>query len=455
MTNAVSTRTLHRRMWRLAGPIILANSSVPLLGAVDTAVMGHLPDPSFLGAIAIGALVFSFLYWGLGFLRMGTTGLTAQAFGALEQGETAANLGAVFTRAGALGLALALAVLALQEPLRLLVLPLFGAAPDVQNLAGDYVRIRIWSAPASLINFVVFGWLLGVQRATTALVIQVVLNSLNAGLDLLFVIGFGWGIEGVAAGTVIAEYSAAILGVALVLRHLRRDFAVTIRPLLAPVVLFHTEALRRLLSVNVDIFLRTAFLLAAFGIFTASGAAIGTVTLAANAVLMNFLMFMSYGLDGFAFAAEALVGAEKGARNEQGFRRAVRVTTLWAGLTALVYALVYGVLGTPIIRLLTDLPEIRAVADVYLIWAVLMPLIAVWSFQLDGIFVGLTRTRDMRNAMAAAFVVFLAAVAILRPLYGNHGLWAAFTLFMVARGLAMAWCYRRVGDDFTTAPATS
>lgn len=453
-----SFRDLNGRMWRLAGPIILANSSTPLLGAVDTAVMGHLPDPRYLGAIAIGALIFSFLYWGLGFLRMGTTGLTAQAFGAWRaapNAREARGIGAVFARASLLALGLGAAVLLLQWPIGLVALPLFGAEPAVETLAGDYYRIRIWSAPASLMNFVVLGWLLGTQRATTALLVQVVLNLVNAGLDVLFVVGFGWGVRGVAAGTLIAEYTAATLGVLLVVRVLRRELGLSLRELVTRGLLFHMPALRRLLAVNLDIFIRTVCLLAVFGVFTATGAQFGTTILAANAVLMNFMLFMSYGLDGFAFAAEALVGAEKGARNPAGFRRVVQVTTIWAFLAAAFYAAVYGIFGTGLIALLTDIAAVRETAGAYLPWLVAIPLVAVWSFQLDGIFIGLTRTREMRNSMVVSLGVFLACLAVTRDLYGNHGLWAAFVLFMAFRALALGRYYPRLEQEFAAPGAAT
>lgn len=439
-----SSRALHRKMWHLAGPIILANCSVPLLGAVDTAIMGHQPDPRYLAAIALASLIFSFLYFGLGFLRMGTTGFTAQAYGRDQRPE----MGAVFSRALLLAVALGLLIILLQGPIRLFGLGLLGADPAVEHLAAVFYDIRIWGAPAALANFVVLGWLLGIQRARTALLIQILMNALNAVLNLLFVLGFGWGVAGVATGTLIAEYAAAALGLFLVARHLRRDFGVALRPLFARAVLLEAAALKRLIGVNADIFIRTALLLTAFGIFTATGARLGTTVLAANAVLMNFLLFLSNGLDGFAFAAEALVGAEKGSRNEAAFRRAVRVTSLWALAAALAFAVVYAVCGQAIIGLLTDLAPVRAVAGAHLLWIVLLPLVAVWGYQLDGIFVGLTRSRDMRNSAAIALVAYVAALAVLEPRYGNHGLWAAFTLFMAMRGLTLGWFYRRVGEEF-------
>lgn len=438
----------HRQMWRLAGPMIIANVAVPMLGFVDTAIMGHLPDPKYLGAIAVGSLIFSLLYWGLGFLRMGTTGLVAQARGQLERGGKADALAALLARAAFIGLILGLALIVLQRPLIAMLLPLLGAEDAVLDGARAYYAIRIWSAPAALVQFALLGWLLGTQNAKTALLVQVFLNVANGGLDALFVMGFGMKAEGVAWGTVIAEYATVLLSSVLVLRLLHRQYRVAFRPALRRHVLFAGDEMARLMRVNTDIFLRTLALMAMFFTFTAVGGRLGTATLAANAVLMNFQIFMAFALDGFAFAAEAMVGADKGALNQARFRASVRVTTIWALIAAVAFTLAYAALGDVIIRLLTDLPAVRATANAYLIWIIITPLVAVWSYQFDGIFIGLTRTREMRNTMTAALVVYLLALVILLPRFGNHGLWAAFTLFLAARGVFMAWCFRRRAETF-------
>ncbi len=438
----------HRQMWRLAGPMIIANIAVPMLGVVDTAIMGHLPDAKYLGAIAVGSLIFSLLYWGLGFLRMGTTGLVAQARGQLERGGDPAALAALLARAAFIGLLLGLALIVLQRPLIAVLLPLIGPEAAVGDSARTYYIIRIWSAPAALVQFALLGWLLGTQNAKTALLVQVFLNVVNGVLDALFVMVFDMKVVGVALGTVIAEYATVILSAILVLRLLHRDYGVALRPALRCHALFAGEAMARLMRVNTDIFLRTLALMAMFLIFTAVGGRLGTATLAANAVLMNFQVFMAFALDGFAFAAEAMVGADKGALNQARFRASVRVTTLWALIAAVAFTLVYAALGDVIIRLLTDLPEVRAAAQAHLMWIIITPIIAVWSYQFDGIFIGLTRTREMRNTMAAALVVYLLALLVLLPRFGNHGLWAAFTLFLAARGVFMAWCFHRREESF-------
>ncbi len=436
MTGAESAvedrRGQHARVWRLAGPIILSNVSVPLLGIVDTAVMGHLDHAYYIGAVAVGAMIFSYVYWGFGFLRMGTTGLVAQAYGADDVNEIRALLGRSMFLAGVL----AAAVIALQWPLITGAMMFIEASAEVEALATTYFEIRIWAAPAALANYAVLGWLLGLQRAKSALMLQVFMNGLNIVLDIWFVLGLGWGVEGVALATAISEYAAAALGLALAFRGLGQ-----LGGAWRDVSLLDPDKLKHLLAVNTDIFIRTLCLVSAFAYFTSQGAAMGDVLLAANAVLMNFQLFMGYALDGFAFAAEALVGAAVGARDRSRLSAAVRTSTLWAGLFALMYGLVYWFAGTAIIAAITDIEEVREAAGTYLWWAVLSPLISVWSFQLDGIFIGATRTRAMRNGMIVSLGIFLASVWVLVPLYGNHGLWLAFYLFMIARAVTLAVRY--------------
>ena len=422
----------NRRVWRLAGPIILANLTTPLLGAVDTAVVGHLPDASFIGGVAVGSVIFSFIFWGFGFLRMGTTGFTAQAHGA---GDTA-ELRACLLRALALALAFGALVLLLQSPLRLLALWAMDASAEVEGHTAVYFDIRVWSAPAALANYVVLGWLLGVQRARAALVLQILLNGTNIVLDLVFVIGFGWGVAGVAWATLIAELAAAAAGLAIILASLEG------RPGLADWPRLRDPArLAALLRVNFDIFLRTLSLLLAFGVFTSQGAGFGDVVLAGNAILLQIQTFVAYGLDGFAHAAEILVGSALGAGNRRTFRRAVVVCTLWGLGGALIASFVVFLAGPPIIALFTSLPEVRLSAGTYLWWMVVSPLVSVWSFLLDGVFIGATRTAAMRNAMMLSLAVFLLANWLLLPPLGNHGLWLSLMIFMAARGITLALCY--------------
>jgi len=395
-------------------------------------VVGHLPDPSYIGGVAVGSVIFSFLFWGFGFLRMGTTGFTAQAHGAGD----AAELRACLLRPLVLALGFGGLVIALQSPVRLLALWAMEASAEVEGHTAVYFDIRVWSAPAVLVNYVVLGWLLGVQRPRAALVLQIFMNGVNIALDLLFVVGFGWDVAGVAWATLIAESAAALAGLALILKSLGRlpDAADWAR-------LRDRARLTALLRVNLDIFLRTLCLLVAFGIFTAEGASFGDVVLAGNAILLQFQAFISHGLDGFAHAAEILAGGAQGAGNRRTFRRAVVVCSIWGLGGALLAALVLLAGGPLLIAAFTSLPEVRLSAETYLWWMVVSPLVSVWSFLLDGVFIGATRTAAMRNAMVLSLAVFLAANWLLLPAFGNHGLWLSLTLFMAARGLTMALYY--------------
>ncbi len=428
-------RHWHRRVWALAVPIILSNLSVPLVGAVDTAVVGHLPDPVYIGAVALGAVIFNFLYWGFGFLRMGTTGFVAQAFGAGDSIEVRATL----ARAVLIGVLLGVVLIAVQSPLLHLALWAFEGSERLESLAADYYRIRIWSAPATLVHYALLGTLIGVQNTRAALALQLVLNGTNVVLDLVFVVGLGWGVEGVAAATLISEFTAAACGVLLLRRALRRLPGSWRRS-----HLLDASRLRALLRANANIFVRTLCLIFAFSYFTAQGTKLGEAVLAANAVLMHLQQFLAYGLDGFAHAAEALAGGAYGARDRQAFRAAARASTHWALLVALVYLLVYATLGTQLINLFTGIEVVRDEAYAYLPWVVASPLISVWSFQLDGIFIGTTRTREMRNGMLISLAVYLLAVELLLPLWGNHGLWLSLLIFLAARALTLGVFYPRI-----------
>lgn len=435
-------------MWRLAGPIILANLSVPLLGAVDTAVMGHLAEPYYLGAIAIGALIFSYLYWGFGFLRMGTTALTAQALGAGDRAEVGSSLGRAVLSAAALGVM----VVVLRPFIGLAVFGFIDASPDVELNARAYFEIRIWSAPAALINFAVLGWLLGTRRAGTALALQIFMNGLNIALDLWFVVGLGWGVEGVAWATVISEVSAGFFGLLLTARRLS-GLAIPLNQIKSwGGRIFQAAEIKRLFVVNRDIFIRTFCVVSAFAIFTAQAAKMGDLVLAANAILLTLQMFLAYGLDGFAHAAEALIGGAKGARDRSALRDTVKVTTLWAGVAALIYSLVYGLFGSELIALMTTIDVVRSEAGVYLPWLIASPIISIWCYQLDGIFIGATQTGDMRDAMLLSFAAYLAAVYFLPPVIGNHGLWAALMVFMIARAITLAARYPKL--EAAAAPGT-
>lgn len=431
--------TAYREAWRLAWPLILSNLSVPLLGIVDTAVVGHLPEPHYLGAVAIGAAVLTLLYFVFGFLRMGTTGLAAQAFGRADGDELRAGL------ARSLGIALALAVclLAAGPAISAAAYVIFEPGPRVGPELETYIGIRLLGAPAGLANLVLLGWLLGMQNARGPMTLLIVTNGVNMALDVLFVWGFGWGVAGVAAATVCAEYGGLTLGLWLVARQLRGIAGAwrwqTIRA---------GAAFNRLLRVNRDIFVRSLSLEAAFITFSALSSRQGEVILAANAVLLNFLTFAAFGLDGFAHAAEAMVGRHVGARDLAGFRAATRANLTSAlGLAALL-SLGFLLGGTWAIDLMTGLEAVRASAQTHLTYLIVLPPIAVFAFLFDGVYIGATRTAEMRNGMLLALAVFLlAAWALIGPL-GNHGLWLALLLLMAARGLWLGLLYRRI--DRTT-----
>ena len=419
----------NRRVLRLALPIILSNASVPLLGAVDTAVMGHLPDPAYIGAVAVGAMIFSFLYWGFGFLRMGTTGFTAQAFGA----EDAEELRATLARPVLLGLVIGLLLIALQVLIRPLAFTLMDASDQVESLATIYFDIRIWGAPATLITYALLGWMLGSGDARSVLLLQLLLNGLNIALNLLFVLGLGMTIDGVALATLIAEYSALAFGFWIVARNLRAR----------PGVWDWNRVLERtrllaLFRVNLDIFIRTLCLETAFFVFTARSAQLGELQLAANAILLQLQTFTAYALDGFAHAVEVLAGNALGARNRAAFRGAVKASTVWAAAFALVFCALYALAGAPIVALFTDIEAVRAATDDFLPWIAVIPLVAVWAYQLDGIFIGATRTGAMRNAMLISLALYLLAVWLLVPAFGNHGLWLSMALFLGLRGITLA-----------------
>ncbi|ATH76583.1 MULTISPECIES: MATE family efflux transporter [Halomonadaceae] len=420
------------RIWALAWPIILSNITVPLLGLVDTAVVGHLPDPRYLAGVTLGATLFSFLYWGFGFLRMGTTGLVAQAMGRDAPSDVRNLLGQSLIIAAGIGVLLIL----LGSPLISLGLWLLDGSAEATPLAREYAEIRLWSAPAVLANYAILGWFLGQQNSRVTLMILLLTNGVNILLDVWFVVGLGMTSNGVALASVLADYSALAFGGYLVMRqlgllegHFQRQR------------LLAWNAYAALFNVNANLFVRTLGLLFAMAFFTAQGARQGDTVLAANAVLLQFIMLTSYALDGFAHAAESLVGRAYGRRDWPAFAATVRATARFSFWTAGAAALLFALFGNQLIALLTGLEEVRAVAAVYLPWMVLMPLIAVWSYLLDGVFIGTTAVSQMRNSIFAGLAVYLPCWWWLQDA-GNHGLWLALTLFTVTRSLVLILYYR-------------
>jgi MATE family multidrug resistance protein len=419
--------------------------SVPLVGVVDTAVVGHLPDPVYIGAVALGAVIFNFIFWGFGFLRMGTTGFTAQAYGAGNATEVRSTLARALLLAAGLGALL----IALQAPIALIAFWALQGGAKLEGIARSYYVIRIWSAPAALANYAILGCLIGIQNTRAALAVQLLLNLTNVALALLFVLGFRWGVRGVALASVAAEYSALLFGAWLVARNLARIGGEWIRE-----HILYMPRLKALLHLNGNIFVRTVCLISAYFYFTAMGTKLGETTLAANAVLMNLQLLVAYGLDGFAHAAEALAGGAYGARDRVAFRAAVRVTSVSALIVAGVYTLIYIVAGTTFIGIITGIDTVRSAAANYLPWVLLSPLISVWSFQLDGIYIGSTRPVEMRNSMLLSLAVYLIAARVLIPSWGNNGLWLSFMIFMAARALTLAIWYPRIERSLAGAGET-
>lgn len=423
----------YRQVLFLAIPIILANLTQPLMSAVDTAVAGHLPGAQHLAGVALGSLFFNLLFWAFGFLRMGTTGVVAQYFGAGKAESVLLTVG----RGALIAAALGLAILLLQRPLIDMGLALLGASDAAAEQARLYAHGRVWSAPFTLLNYVILGWLLGCQRVRIALAIQILINLVNLTAVLGFVYGLGWGVAGIGRATALADFSGAAVGAWLIWRGYRPHIkTMRWRDVVEP------AALRRLIQINGHIFVRTACLLATMAWFTHLGARQGDALLAANAILLNFLSFTAYGLDGFAHAAETLSGAAVGQRNPSRLARVIRVCMTWGLIGSLVYMLVYGVAGAGLIRLLTDQADIAALADRYLIWAILAPLASMPAYLYDGVFMGATRTRPLMLIMVACSLAFLALSLTLLPLWANHGLWLSFLIFNGLRGAGLALALR-------------
>ena len=421
----------HGRVLRIALPVVVANATVPLLGVVDTGVVGQLGDPVPIGAVGLGAVILTSIYWAFGFLRMGTVGLAAQALGAGDGREVAALLTRVLMIGGGAGLALIL----LQVPLFALALWLAPGSAEVEALVGTYLGIRVLSAPAAIALYGITGWLIAQERTGAVLALQVVQNGVNLGLSAWFVLGLGLGVPGVAWASVVAEWLGLALGLWLCRGAFRgaawRDW---------PAVL-DTGRLKRMAQVNADILIRSALLLAAFTSFMFLAADFGDVSLAATQVLIQFVYVTSHAMDGFAFAAEALVGRAMGGRSRLRLRRAALVASVWGGAVGLSMALGIAVFGGAIVDLMTVSDPVRAAARADLGWLVAAPLLGWASYMLDGIFIGATRTRDMRNMMAVSFAGYLMLVALLVPPWGSDGLWAALMGFFVLRGVTLGLRY--------------
>ena len=424
----------HGRIFRIALPIVLSNATIPLLGAVDTAVVGQLGQAAPIGAVGLGAVILATLYWVFGFLRMSTSGLAAQAHGAGDLPERSATL----LRALMIAAAMGLAMVALQPLFFAAAFRIAPASPQVEDLTRAYLSIRIWGAPATLAIYALTGWLVGVERTRGILILQLWQNGLNIVLSVWFVLGLGWGVPGVAAATLIAEVTGLALGLWLA----RDAFGPTFKPALAR--LRNAAALRAMFTASRDIMLRSVILQLSFTAFVFIGARFGDNTLAANQILLQFLSIMAYALDGIAFAAESLVGQAIGQRSRSALQQASRLCMQWGYGGALLLALVFAVTGGPLIDLMTTAPEVRETARAYLPWVIVAPLIGAACWIYDGIFIGALMTGAMVRAAVQVAALFIPALFVLVPSFGNHGLWAALMLMNAARGVTLYRAYPQI-----------
>ncbi|WP_421854094.1 MATE family efflux transporter [Oricola sp.] len=429
----------NRMVFAIAAPMTLAYLTTPILGLVDTGVIGQFGDAVLIGGLAVGAIIFDIVFTTFNFLRAGTTAFVAQAVGRGD--ETAQQ--AVFWRAVLLAAVLGVAILIVSPIIREAAIFVMDPGDAVAEATSTYVTIRMLGAPFSLINYALLGLLLGQGRAMAGLLLQTLLNGINIAGSIWFGLVLGWAIEGVALGTVLGEAIAAVLGFWWILRGFDKRLA----PSWA--VILERTAFLRLISVNRDIMIRSFALLAGFALFTRAGAQFGAVTLAANAILMNFFMIAGYYLDGFATAAEQIVGRSVGARHPPAFWRAVKLTCLWGFALAGFTTVMVLIFGPAVIDILTTAEDVRAVARTYLAWAAITAVVGVLAFQMDGVFIGATWSVDMRNMMLLSLAIFIGLLLLVLPVWGNHGLWFALNVFLGIRGLSLlAILPRRAGRVF-------
>lgn len=421
----------HREYLALAIPLILSGLSTPLLGAADTAVVGQLPDPAYIGGVAVGTLIFNYLYWVLGFLRVSTSGFTAQALGANNQKDLLMFL----TRPLGIALLMGSLFILLQVPIKQAALLLLDSGPVVETQAASYFDIRIWGAPFALANYVILGWLIGISKVKLGLYLQIFMNVLNILLDFLFVMGLQWGVSGVAIATLISEVSGTGAGILLLAFSRKVDS----KEWSWSSYLDYSSFLK-MLKVNRDLFIRTICLLAVFGLFTAHGSRLGDVTLAVNAILMQLQFIFAYFFGGFANAASILVGKAIGSRNEGLFQRTIQLTVFWSLLASGFLVAVLFWAEEPILSVFTGIDEVKILASNYVPWLFLYAFGVFWGLQLEGIYAGATNAKPVRNSMILSLLVFLLSVWMLVPVWGNHGLWCAFVLFSLSRSV-FSWAY--------------
>jgi len=427
---------MNRKILNLAIPNIISNITIPLLGLVDLAIVGHLGSNSYIGAIAVGSMIFNLIYWTFAFLRMGTSGITAQALGSRNYSEVIATLG----RGLLVAMGAAILILLLQLPIKTLAFKLVNASTEVELFAQSYFTIRIWAAPATIALFSLTGWFIGMQNTKIPMIIALVINSLNMGLNYLFVYVFDLKSDGVAWGTLIAQYSGLITALVFLYTYYRKYFKYFTKT-----AILNISGISNFFKVNRDILIRTLSLLAVFTFFTSKSASTNDNILAANSLLLQFLFIFSFLTDGFAYAAEALTGKFYGAKQFQLLKKSIRLSFMWGGILALLFTLLYLIGNTSLLKLLTNQSAVILVAKKYTFWVILIPLVSVASFIWDGIFIGLTATKQMRNSMLiAVFAIFFPVWALLNSTYENHALWLAFILFLFTRGFAQTIMFRKI-----------
>ena len=428
----MTSEITNTRILKIALPMVVSNATIPILGAVDTGVIGQLGDQALLAAVGVGAIVISTIYWVFGFLRMGTTGLVAQAKGSGNQSEVFSYL----IRGLIIGFVAGLMLLLLQIPLFWLALNIFQAVPEVETQAKVYLSIRVWSAPLSIANFAVLGWLIALEKTFYVLLLQVLVNVLNVVLDLVFVLYLGWGIEGVAFASLIAELSGALLAFVIIIKLYQQSGS----PKLAK--LFSIREWKRLFFTNANILIRSIILEVVIISYVFFGSTLGTVILATNHILLQFVHITSYALDGFAFSAEALVGSAYGQRSQPQIRSAALKSTFWAFLCALLMTLFFFLFGEKLIQVMVKDETIQNTSQEYLFWMAITPISGFLSFMLDGIFIGATGTKYMRKAMLQSLIVYIIFMSVLFPILGNHGLWICINIFFMARAIFLFRYYQ-------------
>lgn len=431
-------------MFALAIPMILSNITVPLLGLVDTGVIGHLPEAYYLGATAIGSMIITVITWLCGFLRMSTSGLSAQAYGKSDN-----RLALIVLSRGLLvAFGLGILLIIVQVPYINGALWLSGGSEQVTHFAKIYSDIRIWGLPAALANLVILGWLLGMHKAKYAMWLLIITNLINLTLDIVFVIGFNWKITGVASATLIAEYSGLAVGLMLTFKTLNYSIF-KLKQQLQSIAeqLLNKGDFMPYLKLNRDIVIRTLCLELCFVFITFQGARLGDTVVAANAILMNFILLISFGLDGIAYAAEARVGRAKGIASKVAMQLAVNTALIYNGAFAILYSLFFYLFGQQFIGLLSDIPQVVAYSIEFLPWIIFLPIVACWCYLFDGIYIGLTQASTMRNSMLiSTFACFFPVWFLLKD-FGNHALWGALLIFMASRGITLMWHYYKNIDS--------